>query len=70
MVTLKEHDDDPQEFVAVHVTDVVPKLNDDPAAGLHTTVGAGEPDAVGFVHVTMGLSHWTMLEGHAPITGA
>ena len=46
-VTLKEHDELPQLFVAVQVTVVVPTENVEPEAGLQVTVGAGEPVAVG-----------------------
>ena len=56
-VTLKVHVEVPQEFVAVHVTTVVPALNVEPDAGEQLTVAAGVPDAVGSVHVAMKLSH-------------
>ena len=46
-VTVNEHEELPQIFVAVHVTVVVPTLNVDPDAGVHETVGAGEPVDVG-----------------------
>jgi hypothetical protein len=43
----------PQEFVAAHVTIVIPVANNDPEAGVHVTVGVGVPVAVGVVHVAM-----------------
>ena len=57
IVTLKEHDDEPHEFVAVHVTAVVPTLKVDPDAGLQVTVGAGKPVEEGVAHVAMLLLH-------------
>ena len=57
IVTLKEHDELPHEFVAVHVTAVVPLLNALPLAGEQTTVADGLPVDVGSVHVAMLLSH-------------
>ena len=51
IVTENEQLDVPQEFVAVHVTDVVPALNVEPEAGEQTTVAVGVPDDVGSVHV-------------------
>jgi hypothetical protein len=50
IVTENEQLELPHEFVAVHVTEVVPIENVDPDAGTHVTVGAGAPVAVGFVH--------------------
>ena len=38
IVTLNEQLDDPHELVAVHVTVVVPVLNEVPDAGKHVTV--------------------------------
>jgi hypothetical protein len=52
IVTLKEHDELPQELVAVHVTAVVPVANVEPDAGTHVTVAAGVPVEVGVVNVT------------------
>ena len=46
-VTLKEHDELPQEFEAVQVTVVVPIANVLPEAGVQDTVGAGVPVAEG-----------------------
>ena len=40
-VTLNEHDELPQELVAVHVTAVVPVAKVEPDAGEHTTEAAG-----------------------------
>lgn len=51
MVTLKEHDEVPQIFVAAQTTLVVPVANVDPEAGVQETVGLGTPVAVGFVQV-------------------
>ena len=48
-VTENEQDELPQELVAVQVTVVVPVVNVDPEAGVHETVGAGVPVAVGAV---------------------
>jgi len=47
----------PHEFVAEHVTVVVPVLNVDPEAGVQTTVADGVPDATGSLHVAIGLLH-------------
>ena len=69
IVTLKVHDEDPQVFVAVQVTTVVPVVNVVPDAGEQTTIGE-VPVAAGSVQVAMWLSHWLISEGHAPITGA
>jgi hypothetical protein len=69
MVTLNEQLEVPHEFVAVHDTVVVPVVNVEPDAGEQTTDAAGDPVEVGSVHVAMWLSHCTMFEGHAPITG-
>jgi hypothetical protein len=69
MVTLNEHDEVPHELVAVHVTAVVPIVNEEPERGEHTTTGV-VPVAVGSVQVAIRLSHCVMSEGHAPITGA
>ena len=68
-VTLNEHEELLQAFVAVHVTIVVPALNVLPEAGEQTTVGAGSPVDVGVANVTTGL-HVVMSEGQEPITGA
>ena len=57
MVTLNEHEDDPQLLVEVHVTVVVPIANVDPDVGLQETVGDGAPDDVGSVQVATVLSH-------------
>src|SRR4026207_390854 len=69
IVTLNEHEDDPQVLVAVHVTEVVPVTKVEPDAGTHVTVPAGVPVEVGVANVTTWLSHCVMWEGHAPITG-
>ena len=56
MVTLNEHDELPQTFVAVQVTGVVaPTVKVLPDAGEHETVAVGVPVAVGSVHVATGL---------------
>ena len=55
IVTLNEQLELPHEFVAVHVTEVVPIENVEPDEGTHVTVGVGAPIAVGFVHDTTGL---------------
>ena len=47
IVTLKVQVDEPQEFVAVQVTSVVPVTNVDPDAGEQVTVAAGVPVEVG-----------------------
>ena len=52
MVTLNEHDEVPQELVAVHVTAVVPVTNVEPEAGTQATEAAGVPVAVGVTNVT------------------
>ena len=57
IVTLNEHEDEPHEFVAVHVTTVTPFANALPLAGVHVTVAAGVPVEVGSVHVAILLSH-------------
>ena len=67
-VTLKVQVDEPQVFVAVQVTVVVPVENVEPEAGEQDTVGVGVPLAVGAEYVTTGL-HVVISEGHAPITG-
>ena len=46
-VTLNVHVDVPQEFVAVHVTIVVPTAKVLPEAGEQFTVGDGVPEAEG-----------------------
>src|SRR3982750_3219231 len=69
IVTLNEQLEVPQEFVAVQDTVVVPVTNVEPEAGEQTTDAAGDPVAVGSVHVAMWLSHCTMFEGQAPIAG-
>jgi hypothetical protein len=51
IVTLNVQLDEPQVFVAVQVTTVVPAANVLPDAGEQVTVGAGVPVAVGSVHV-------------------
>ena len=51
MVTLNEQVEEPQGFVAVQVTEVVPVAKVDPDAGEQTTVGAGVPVADGSDHV-------------------
>ena len=53
IVTLNEQLDEPQEFVAVQVTLVVPVANVEPEAGEQDTVAAGVPVAVGSVQVAM-----------------
>ena len=57
IVTLNEQVELPHEFVAVHVTAVVPVANVEPDAGEHDTEGAGVPVAVGVEKVTVWLSH-------------
>ena len=68
-VTENEQDDEPQPLEAVHVTDVVPVAKFDPDAGVQLTVAAGVPDEVGRVQFTSWLSHCTISEGQAPMTG-
>jgi hypothetical protein len=53
IVTLNEQDEVPHEFVAVHVTAVVPVMNVEPDAGTQATKAAGVPVDVGVVNVTM-----------------
>ena len=53
IVTLKLQLDDPHEFVAVHVTIVVPDANVEPDAGTQVTVAAGDPVDVGSVQLAM-----------------
>ena len=53
MVTVNEHASLPQEFVAVHVTVVVPVTNVEPEAGEQVTEGAGAPVAVGVEKVAI-----------------
>jgi hypothetical protein len=50
MVTLNEHDELPQELVAVQVTAVVPVANVEPDAGTQVTVATGVE--VGAVNIT------------------
>jgi len=57
MVTLNEHVELLHEFVAVHVTAVVPAGNVLPLAGVQITVAAGEPVDDGSVHEARVLSH-------------
>ena len=57
IVTENEQLDVPQEFVATHVTVVVPVLKLNPEAGEQTTDAAGVPVDDGFVHVATWLSH-------------
>jgi hypothetical protein len=52
MVTLNEHDEVPHEFVAVHVTAVVPVMNVEPEAGMQATDAAGVPVVDGVANVT------------------
>ena len=47
IVTLNEHEELPQELVAVQVTTVVPVVKVDPEAGEQLTVAAGVPVEVG-----------------------
>jgi len=49
IVTLNEHEEVPQEFVAVHVTVDVPVGNDEPELGKHCTEAEGVPVAVGSI---------------------
>ena len=67
--TLNEHDEVPHALVAVHVTTVVPAVKVDPDNGEQTTVGV-VPVAVGSVHVAIALSHCSISDGHALMTGA
>ena len=53
IVTLKEHEELPHEFVAVHVTAVVPVAKEDPEAGEHDTVAAGVPVEDGVANVAI-----------------
>ena len=69
MVTVKVQLELPQELFAEHVTTVCPAGNVDPDAGEQTTVGDGVPVDVGSVHVATWLSHCTISEGQAAITG-
>jgi len=69
IVTENEQLDVPHELVAVQVTVDVPVMNVEPEAGEQTTVAAGDPVEVGLVHVATWLSHCTISEGHAAITG-
>jgi hypothetical protein len=69
IVTENEQLELPHEFVAVHVTEVVPVENEEPDAGTHATVAVGVPVEVGVLNVATWLSHCVMFEGHAPITG-
>jgi hypothetical protein len=57
IVTLNEQLELPHEFVAVHVTVVVPVGNALPEEGEHITSADGVPVEVGSVHVAMWLSH-------------
>jgi hypothetical protein len=56
IVTENEQLELPHEFVAVHVTEVVPVENEEPDAGTHATVGV-VPVEVGSIHVATWLSH-------------
>lgn len=73
-VTVNEQLDEPPVLLAVHVTVVVPLLKVLPDAGVHVTVGTGQPDAVGVVKFTTAVHTLlsvfvVMFAGHAPITG-
>ena len=68
IVTLNVQVEVPHEFVAVHVTTVVPAGNVLPDAGAQETVGDGVPVADGVAYVTTGLDV-EISEGHEPITG-
>ena len=57
MVTENEQLEEPQEFVAVQATVVVPVLKVEPDAGEQLTVAAGEPVAVGLTQFATWLSH-------------
>ena len=57
IITVKLHDEVPQEFVAVQVTVLTPVGKFEPDAGTHATVAAGVPVAVGSVQVATWLSH-------------
>ncbi|MCX6275036.1 MAG: hypothetical protein NTV09_07500 [Bacteroidetes bacterium] len=48
---MNEQLEEPQEFVAVQVTVVVPVAKVEPDAGEHESEAAGVPVAVGSVHV-------------------
>ena len=52
IVTENEHEDEPQELVAVQVTVVVPVAKVLPLAGEQETEAAGVPLAEGVVNVT------------------
>jgi len=69
MVTLKEQEEAPHTFDALHVTVVVPVEKTDPDAGTQLTGAAGIPLAEGSLHEATWLSHCTMFPGHAPMTG-
>jgi len=56
-VTLNEQEETLHEFVAVHVTTVVPVANELPLAGVQITVASGEPVDDGSVHDAIALSH-------------
>jgi len=53
IVTLNEQDEEPHELVAVHVTAVVPILNELPDEGEQTTFAAGVPVADGVLKVAI-----------------
>ena len=53
IVTLNVQVELTQELFAVQVTTVVPAENVEPEAGEQETVAAGDPEAVGFVHVAI-----------------
>ena len=57
MVTVKEQEELPQLLVAMQVTVVVPVIKVDPEDGVHTTVAAGDPVAVGLIQFATWLSH-------------
>jgi hypothetical protein len=57
IVTLNEQLDDPHEFVAVQVTEVVPEAKVEPDEGEHETDAAGVPIAEGVEKVATWLSH-------------
>jgi hypothetical protein len=67
IVTLNEQLDEPQEFVAVQITEVAPMLKLLPLAGVQFTVGIGVADGV--ENVTTEL-HVVISEEHEPIVGA
>ena len=56
IVTLNEQLEDPQLWVALQLTVVVPAANVEPDAGVQVTVGV-VPEAVGSVQVAIALSH-------------